>query len=513
MFCRLPQGKASRYRLVLIVGAFFLFALPGNAADYDFNTGCRAAFREILCLQLNTAGQMLQEEKQRHPGNLVPVYLENYSDFLTLVIGEEAEQYRRLQMNRSSRIKALEQGPQNSPYHRLFLGEVYLQWAIARLKFGDYMTAAREMRKSYGYLAENSALYPGFLPNQVALGVVRVVLGLVPDEYKWITSLIGLEGSVAEGIGSIREAAGYAGSDPVARLYRPQAAFYLAFLTVNLQKNKEDALGIPALKEPAAPEEVPLESPLMIYARATILMRNGLNDRALEVLRERHRQKTEFPFRYLDYLEGAALLNKLDPGAAAWFGRFVSSFRGVSYIRSAYHKMAWASWLKNDTLGYRRLMRRVTLRGGSLTDEDKQATWEAASADLPNLRLLRARLLFDGGYYDRALAELLDHPVRESLRSKRDLLEYNYRLGRIYHEKGNIPRAVGSYRQTIAMGRNEPWYFSASAAYRLGMLFENEGERARADSAYRACLSMKPLEYRTSLHQKARSGIRRLGGR
>jgi tetratricopeptide (TPR) repeat protein len=89
-------------------------------------------------------------------------------------------------------------------------------------------------------------------------------------------------------------------------------------------------------------------------------------------------------------------------------------------------------------------------------------------------------------------------------------VEYNYRLGRIYHESGNSAKAIERYRQTIIQGKSEPYYFAAGAALQLGLLYENNGAFQKADSAFNLCLSINTSEYKTSLHQKAKAGLNRL---
>ncbi len=128
----------------------------------------------------------------------------------------------------------------------------------------------------------------------------------------------------------------------------------------------------------------------------------------------------------------------------------------------------------------------------------------------PSVVLLKSRLLFDGGYYQRALNELLDNPVKSFVKNRRDLVEYTYRLARIYHETGNTEKALSYYRQTIARGSNEPYYYAAASAFQMGLIYENSGSYAQADSAYRKCLSIETSEYKTSLDQKAKAGLNRL---
>jgi tetratricopeptide (TPR) repeat protein len=313
-----------------------------------------------------------------------------------------------------------------------------------------------------------------------------------------------------QGLSEIRQVASYNGPDKTTLLFKPQATFFLAFLTLNLQKNKMDALPVLDLVKNQPGDKQLWNSPLIIFARASILMKNGLNDQALAVLCQRNNLSQTFTFYYLDYLEGVARLNKLDDSCAIFFERFIAGFRGQNYIRSAYQKLAWKAILHGDSTNYRRLMKMVSTHGTAKVDEDKQAGFEAVENTLPNAVLLRARLLFDGGYYDLSLNELLNNPVKTTVQSRRNLIEYTYRLGRIYHEKGSYTKAIENYRQTVVRGRNEPWYFAANAAYQMGLLFENQGEDARADSAYRVCLSINPREYKTSLHQKAKAGLSRL---
>ncbi len=501
--------KAPKIRFILIVGAFLLF-IPRIQAQFDFNTNCQQAYQAIMTLRFSEANSLILRERNVNPENLVPVYLDNYIDFLTLIIGEESNEYNRLKGNKGDRIKILEKGDQDSPYYNFYLGEVYLQWAIARLKFGDYTTAAFEIRKAHALFSANEKKYPSFVINKSGLGVVHVITGLVPDNYKWVSNLIGLDGSAELGLREIRQIATYSGNDKITRMYKTQAAFFLAFLTLNIQKEKKEALSVLDLFKDKPDEDQMFKSPLLIFVRANILMKNGFNDEALMVLRERLSLSQTFPFYYLDYLEGMARLNKLDFTAAACFKRFLDSFRGRNYIRSAQQKLGWIDILQGDSMGYHQKLDQVMTHGASVVDEDKQAAYEAENRLCPNPVLLRARLLFDGGYFDQAINELLNNPIKTTVKSRRDLIEYTYRLGRIYHETGNLTKALEYYNQTVTRGRSEPWYFAAGAAFQMGLLYENRGDYVKADSIYNLCLSINPAEYKTSLHQKAKAGLRRI---
>jgi len=497
------------FKTFLLSGAFLFFTYS-SSAQYLFNDQCQKAYHAILLLRFDEARNLIESEQHQNPSNLIPVYLENYIDFLTLFIGENRLQFEELKGNKSNRINLLEKGNTGSPYYRFCLAEVNLQWAFARLKFGDYTAAALEIRKAYQLFTENQERFPAFIINKTGLGVVHVIAGIVPDNYKWITRLMGVEGSVEKGLQELQEIAEYKGQDKIVRLFRPEAIFFMSSIIANLQKDKHEALEKIALFDAQTFDEMLVKSPLIIYARASILMKNGHNDEALQILQERTTSGETYPFLYLDYLEGIARLNRLDLNSKEYFNRYVSSFTGLNYIKAAYQKMAWCEALKGDSVKYFETIHLIENKGIAMIDEDKQAESECNIWRFPSIVLLRARLLFDGGYYNRALNEMLDNPVKSYIKSRKDLTEYTYRLARIYHETGNIPKALDYYRQTVVRGKNEIFYYAAASAYQMGLIYENMGNYNMADSCYRKCISIKTLEYKTSLNQKAKAGLNRL---
>ncbi|MEI8005343.1 MAG: hypothetical protein WCI48_03985 [Bacteroidota bacterium] len=457
-------------------------------------------------LHFADARQLIAAEKTSDPSNLVPVYLENYIDFLTLFIGEERKQYDRIKPLFLARIEVLEEGYKTSPFFNFCLGEANLQLASVEMKFGDYTQAALRIRKAHHYFTENEKNYPDFIPNYIGLGITHVIGGIVPDSYKWIANLMGVDGSVSQGLRELRSVADYNGPDVLYSQYRPQALLYLAMVSTNLTKNKSEALKIFEIFQ----QNNKQQSPLITFARANILMKNGLNEQALDLLRQRTRDAYSFSFYYLDFMEGMARMNKLDTSAMSHFLYFTDHFRGINYVQSAWQKVGWLEFISGDTSGYEKAMTKVLSSGNAGGEEDRQAIREAQSKQLPNLVLLKSRLLFDGGYYSRALDELLNRPTRTFLFSKKDFVEYSYRLGRVYHESGNPDKALSYYRLTIQRGRKDPWYFAAASALQMGLIYENRGDLVRADSAYHVCLACKPADYKNSLSQKAKAGLNRI---
>jgi len=471
-------------------------------ARYDFNNRCRQAYEEIFRLHFQDARDLLSTERSENPENLIPVLFENYIDFLTILIGEEENQYIQLKGNCQERIRLLEKGNRNSPYYLFSLAQVNLQWAFARIKFGDYLRAAYEIQKSYRLLKENQAKFPGFKPNLLGMGMLHVIVGSVPDNYQWVTGLFSMEGSIQQGVKEISDYIEWSEKQNDDFLV-PEAMFFLSFVNVNFSVDRSKGIPLEDKLRSMAPE-----SPLMTFAYGRMLIKHGRNDDAILLFLNRTSDEKQFAFYYLDYLTGLCMLHKLDVECRPYFYRFVSNFRGMNYIREAWQKLAWSYILEEDTVNYLACMDKVMKYGSSVTDEDKIAIKEAESGYIPNIILLRARLLFDGAYYALAENELLDSG--SFLNNALDSTEYFYRLGRIYDASGRFGSASNYYLKTIERGGDLKRYFAANAALNLGIIYENEGNVKEAEKYYRLCRSLDFDEYETGIKQKAKAGLNRL---
>jgi tetratricopeptide (TPR) repeat protein len=159
--------------------------------------------------------------------------------------------------------------------------------------------------------------------------------------------------------------------------------------------------------------------------------------------------------------------------------------------------------------------------GEPYLDADRQALSEAQDTLPLNIVLLKARLLFDGGYYRKAMEQLevpdkltvsggRDSLPQILLLNKRDSVECRYRLARIFDRLGDLDSAVLNYKQVLAGDPGSGWYFAPNAALHLGMIHEAAGYTERALAYYRECLRINKSAYKKSIDYKARQGVRRM---
>jgi tetratricopeptide (TPR) repeat protein len=153
-------------------------------------------------------------------------------------------------------------------------------------------------------------------------------------------------------------------------------------------------------------------------------------------------------------------------------------------------------------------MESIKLLGKPTNEEDKQAVIEANAGKIPDLILLKSRLLFDGGQSNIAIKELLKLDLRN--RDNIFLSEHAYRLGRCYHWLGNENEALKWYEISIQKGALLNEYFAASASYQTGKILTQQKRFIEGKAAYLRVSQFPEHPYKSSIDAKAKTAMKQL---
>jgi hypothetical protein len=485
-----------------LLPAFFIIPFTASA-NFDFNTNCLKAYQLIFELKLNSARQVIALEKRNHPKNAIVPLLENYVDYFYLITSENKADFDRLCELKSKRLDQIADEEANSPYYLYAQAEINLQWALLRSRYGEYFSAAREIKKANSQLQENSKKYPGFHLNGKGLGLINVFLGNLPDGIlKSALSTFGIKGDVQKGINMLDRLAQNLPKSTYEPFY-DEVVFYYAFVLSDLI-HAPDAY----VKTMKYTQRIADSSLLKAYLQAYVCSRNGHNEEAISILAGRPAGDSYQAFPYLELLMGTAKLNKLDFSGETQIRKFLQLNKGVNYIKDANLHLAWIALLSGDTGAYKGYISKVKSSGYTYGEKDKQALNEAA-APAPDKTLLKARLLFDGGYYTKALAMLSETNSSDYVSAKHKV-EYNYRLGRVNDALGNDEQALQNYQQAINSGKGMKYYYAATAALNMGKIYSRKGNTLSAKKAFNIALGMKDHEYENSIEAQAKDGLKKI---
>ncbi len=463
-----------------------------------FTTPLQDAYRDIISLKIKIGQNKLNIIKLNDPQNAMTYYIENYADFFTLFIQEEETKYKSLLKNKDIRINKIKASDPGSPYYLFCQAEIILQWATIKLKFGDKINAATDVYEAYRLLEKNKQKFPDFTENNKSLSIIHALAESVPS---WVRKIMNIKGSVDLGTSEIRILANKSISEK--SIFKEEIVAIYSYILFYSNNKKEEAYHLF--------ETYHLDhksNPLIAFLKATMAQKTGRNETAIKILEERPKGAEYLAFYYLDYMYGKFKLNRLDKNADQYIVTFLNNFKGKHYIKEAWQKLAWYQLIVNhDIAAYKQYMKSCASKGQSLIDEDIQANREAKSNQIPNEILLRARLLFDGGYYVKCQGLLILNS--EKFTKAIHDGEYYYRLARVTDALKNYIDALEYYDLTII--KSDPGkYYGCSAALQSGLIYEQQNKYAKARFYFEKCLALDPAGYSSSLHQKAKSGLDRV---
>jgi tetratricopeptide (TPR) repeat protein len=483
----------------------FLSFMPSGQTQvsyqYDFNADCRKAYDEIIKLKLITGKQILEAEKIAHPRNLIPYFLDNYIDFFTLFFNQDPEEFKRRKPSAEQRLILMKKGNPTSPFYLYTRSVIYFQWAAVDIKFGERWDAAWSFRKSFLSGKENLERFPDFKPSRMLQGSMQVAASTIPPGYQWLSSLLGIHGTIDAGMKNLENMLNSV--DPDALIFHDEAAFYYLYLKFYILNQREEVFRY--IHEQNWNTR---NNHLFAYLVANLSLNYQDASVTEDIINHLNRDPGYLDMPIWDMQMGYATADRLDPESVAFLEHFLSRFKGKFYVKDVLQKISWIYYLQHEPIKAQAARDRILVSGNTETDADKQAFKEAESGRWPNETLLKARLLDDGGYYAHAL-EVLSGKQLSSFPDLTDQLEYSYRIGRIYDALGRTNEALAAYQEALRLGENRREYYGARAALQMGYIYESRGEKKSALIYFKKVLGMKSHDYKNALDQKAKAGIER----
>lgn len=478
-------------------------SIPTSASNFDFTPNLQKAYAEIFKLKVQSGRELMAKE---NPNNPFRVYTENYADMVELLNSEDEAAYEKLTDKEDERLDIIEKTDKKSPYNRFLRAELKIHWALLNIRFGHEVKAAWNIIQAYKLLEENQKLFPDFLPNLKSLGCLHILIGSIPENQKWVAGFLGLKGNIQQGLKELE----LASHD---RVWGLEASFCKLFVQAYIlpyHANVNEAL----LKTVATNED----NLNLNYLATAISLKVGRTEQAALLIR-----KSPYTASYLYspvaelYKAEVNLFKGNYQQASVYYLNYIRNFKGKTFLKDTYYKLFLCNWLEGDvkkSLGY---LAKIPTVGSTVAESDKAAQkfYESYNKTntLPHKSLIKIRLAFDAGYYDKALDEA-ENLSENTFTLPKDKADYNYRVARIYHKTEQSDKAIAYYERAITLtdkNKDSQWHFGASAALQLGYIYQERNQKLRAKTYFEKAISYKRHEYKTSIDNKARAALTAMG--
>ncbi|PAC32029.1 lipopolysaccharide assembly protein LapB [Flectobacillus sp. BAB-3569] len=488
----------------LIVVFLVLINFQSKANDFEWNPLLQKAYTSLWKLRLQETRALLASQKNTSG---IKLYLQSYTDLIELMVTEDKADFEQFLDTQSSRLTLLEDFPDTSPEKQWIIAEIYLHLATAKLKFGHEVKGAWNLVKASKLLESNAKKFPNFIPQQKSLGLIHIMVGSIPQNFLWVAKLLGLKGSVKNGLQELKNVSKneprYAIEANI--MYYLAHAYILGFTPLILQDYEQFL-------------EKNDDSLLIQFLGVTTYMKEGNSSQASVLLKKcdaLNAQAGYWAFPFLQYLHAEIEIQKGSYTLASrYYQMFLQQYKGFNFIKDTYYKLFLCFWLNNEDTKAITYFEKIKTQGSTIVESDQSALrfvekFNVSVKNEAHKKLMKARLAFDGGYYQKA-KELMTDLKENQFSLNTEKAEYNYRKGRVFQKLHEITLAEEHFERAIVLSQNASISYGALACLQLGYIFQETKQKEKAKYYFEKVLTYSKHEYKNSADNKAKAALNTL---
>lgn len=500
------MSKVSNFfsvQLVSRVSVFLALFLIANTmqAEQLISSASDEALYEILNLRTITSQQIINQEKDRKPGEMYYEYLENWKEIIDLMAFEDEERYDQYQTSFDARIDRIKnRADKSNPAYHILLGEIYAHAGMANVMYGDFLAGFGKILKANKNAKKNIEAHPDYWLNNKLNGILRVSFDKIPSVLRWFTNLFGLVGDADEGYRRLNQ---YLNDVEQYPGLKSEALLYYGFA---LKLSKQDDVACELLNVEMDKDHSPV---LILFLHANVMYISGQNEEALASLSAFPRDLPEIPFHHIDYMTGKAKQNRLDEDADVLMLKFLDGSNFGNYKKEICMRLAYHYYMQGNVEKYTFYKDKIPTYSKSTTDRDREAEVENQRPYDPHPELLKVRFLNNGSYFSRA-NEIIKEIRPEELGSRPFLAEYYLQLAKIKMGATEYGDAIDHCDKAIKIGKELDEPYAAEAALIAGIAAERQGNTDGAESYWKLALKFNGKDvYFENINKKAKNMLKK----
>lgn len=423
------------------------------------------------------------------------IYLDGYYLGIQSLLEENVTSEEALEKIKKISIM-IEDSEIADPLRQYYLNDLLLWEAVLELKLGNEIRSMwlfNQLFKKSGKLVES---HPSFKPGYKVYGILNVLIGAVPDQYQWIFNLLGLQGSLEEGLSILLELA-----NDESHLCNEGLGLY--YLVISYLHPEQTDLDSSLIKTYLAEDKDNLLLNF-IAGLSMIKTHQSLEARSYFIDSDPSRLHISHYFIGETFLQQAKY-----PEAISAYQKFLTGKKDDNLVKDAYFKIYLCYFLSGEKEKAIKSRLKALEAGSTRTEADKNAAALLKRQQLPHPRIFQLRFYTDGGFFQEALQ--LSAELSKKDLSREDEIEFIYRRARLNHLAGNLIQASEDYKMTIAL--HDGRYFAPNSALQLGHLHRQKGDFDNAILYYEKVLKYSDYPYESSLKSKAKSALKNLNNR
>ncbi len=435
-------------RFILVLFLLISTSGYGKDAEIQFTQTCSKAMNALLHYDFNQAETLLQTIEKKEPNHIALPYLRQYAQFLVYLANDNRSNYEAFIEVHDKAMDDLKS--KQKEWYNILSSNMLLQKSLVEMSRNNQFQGALALYRSYSAFRNIQTNPDNILWHLKLRGIFNVLWDRIPDNWRFVTNLAGFQGDFHMGI---RQLVGY-NDNRLPEGMAEESKIILLYIHKLFQQEEEE--GLADLFDEVMMTD---NSPITDFLYSGIMSKMGHGKKALDLLQAAPtRSADQFPL--LRLLHAKLLLNSNQTKQARIeLSQFIKQYRGDSFCNDAYLQMSRICIVEDQHDEAAEWSLKCLARTAPITTTDRQAMSECRRFNQWQPNLLRARLCFDFGDYEKA-DEWASKPVTASSAK----IEQQYRKGRIAHRRGHLQDALEHYNNTIALSSKDARYYAPYAA-------------------------------------------------
>jgi len=451
-----------------------------------WNTEYENAYKEVLKLNFTTSDSILSSVQNK---NLpTEAYIKANNFFINAMLNNYTDDILKND-SLSYYLNIVNSSKSSSPWINYYQVEMLTMKSLINARLNNKMTSAYSIFKASKITKSTLKEFPDFYPIKILHGFQLCTFSQIPDNYKSISSFFGIKGDYNQGINEISSS--------------------VDSIDISIIKDKSKFIEIFSKKEFGKIDSVRISSsienykqyPVMIYYNSYLLYKDAKIKEATKLLIE-NETVWQNKMNYLNYFTGKLLAFSINYKAEDYFTKFLENTHTDNFKQSTYRYLAYLELLRNSKYQYNKYKTLITSDNfESQSESDKSAFNEVTNITQPIL--IKAQLLFDGGYYREAKNTILSNPINEICKTQSDSIIYYYRLGSIHYKLNEFDLAIQNFEKCTEFNFNNKFHYQANAYLHLGEIYLRLENEEKSVQNLNMCLDLDDFPYSYSIHSKA----------
>ena len=380
-------------------------------------------------------------------------------------------------------------------------GDIYLKWGMLYGAMGQSYKAFRFLQKakyySYRYFSQGTETDQY---NNRTIALLQLLFANVPDKYKWLLPILGLQGDAQKGVELIQQM--LALKEVSEDTYFKRSTQLLYGLTLVHLGTKKESLW--QVLDTSLSSFDP--SGLFCYISVVRSIRTGDHDSAFKQLKAYKSKYGAFRYKPLGVLYAQLMRPFHVSKMTTSYTSLLTDMDNRHFQKTIYFHLALLSSIKGDFNKSIDLLRKVVRVGERVYYQDKVAYEEAnylLENGLADHRITQSRLLYDAGLYQQSIKNL-DKIQESDLLKDRDKIALAYRYGQNLLQLNRPDEAKQFFTKVCSLGSESSYHYVCNAWCQLARIYKDDDNKKLSLICVRNALEIDADLFKDALHEQAK---------